>query len=106
MLLLGTQRKKAIQSYRNRIEEFSRGIPDGHYSWINSELDGLFLRSFQTTFENIPSFKKMWRLKNISLSMYIETILKEKKGKAVGIEFGGPGSRLFNGFTKGFFLKS
>lgn len=40
---------------------------------------------------------------NPSLKAHIESYLAVKKGKAVGLELGGPGSRLFAGFTPGFF---
>jgi hypothetical protein len=37
---------------------------------------------------------------------YIELILAEKAGSAVGIEFGGPGTNAFGEFSPGFFGKS
>jgi len=37
---------------------------------------------------------------------YIESSLDGKRGKALGIEFGGIGSNLFRGFSKGFFKET
>lgn len=41
-----------------------------------------------------------------SLRSDVEGSLEKKKGKAIGIEYGGPGSALFAGFSKGFFEKT
>jgi hypothetical protein len=40
---------------------------------------------------------------NQNLKEYIEKLLKEKRGSAIGIDFGGPGRQLFQGFERGFF---
>jgi hypothetical protein len=41
--------------------------------------------------------------KNKNLKEYIEELLRQKRRRAIGIDFGGPGSRLFEGFSRGFF---
>jgi hypothetical protein len=41
-----------------------------------------------------------------NLRDYIEEVLRPRKGQAVAIEFGGPGSNLFAGFSEGFFRRS
>lgn len=41
-----------------------------------------------------------------SLISYIERLLSRKRGAAIGIEFGGPGSNLFGDFPKGFFRQT
>jgi hypothetical protein len=41
-----------------------------------------------------------------SVRRYIEGALTDKKGVAVGIDLGGPGSSVFADFTEGFFKKS
>lgn len=41
--------------------------------------------------------------KEQTLAGYIERLLVEKRGVAIGIEFGGPGSNLFGNFSPGFF---
>ncbi len=40
------------------------------------------------------------------LKAYIEAELAPRRGKAVGVELGGPGSELFAGFSKNFFARS
>ena len=56
--------------------------------------------SFQNTFENIlPEGEG-------NIKEYIETTLADKKGVAIGIEFGGPGSLVFRAFSDGFFAKT
>ena len=37
---------------------------------------------------------------------YIEDVLKNKEKKLFAVEFGGPGSKLFQGFSKDFFTKT
>lgn len=37
---------------------------------------------------------------------YVEQMLVRKKGRAIGIEFGGSGSRLFYDFSEGFFCQT
>lgn len=58
----------------------------------------------QDTFEE--SFLNVLPEGQKDLCGYIERTLYLKKGKAIGIEFGGPGSRLFTGFSRGFFRKT
>lgn len=41
-----------------------------------------------------------------NMRTYIESSLKEKQGKALGIEFGGVGQNLFRGFSEGFFKET
>ena len=63
-----------------------------------------------------PLFPKGWSFSNFfkevvptgyeDLQTYIEEALKDRRGNAVGIEFGGPGSELFAGFSEGFFKKT
>lgn len=42
----------------------------------------------------------------VSLKTYVEKSLGDRAGKAIGIEFGGPGTALFSGFSEGFFARS
>lgn len=37
---------------------------------------------------------------------YVESVLKERRGCAIGIEFGGVGTRLFSGFSPNFFTQT
>jgi hypothetical protein len=41
-----------------------------------------------------------------SLREYIEKALKSRRGEAIGIDFGGPGSRVFRGSEDGFFKRT
>jgi hypothetical protein len=41
-----------------------------------------------------------------TLRHYIQETLEKKRGEAIGIEFGGPGSALFSGFPRGFFERT
>jgi len=71
-----------------------------HYGWLDSPLDGTGNGSFLKTFRDVlPSGAG-------SMRKYIEQTLRERKGDAIGIEFGGIGSRAFEGFTENFFKKS
>ncbi len=42
----------------------------------------------------------------VSLKEYIEDLLRGREGQAIGIDFGGLGSRVFRGFDKGFFRQT
>lgn len=53
--------------------------------------------SYQATFRNlIPS-------NYATLKEYVEDVLSGKKGRAIGADLGGPGSRIFSDFSSGFF---
>jgi hypothetical protein len=61
--------------------------------------------SFENDFgQLIP--ERIGNLEHLNLKQYIEKVLENRRGKALGIEFGGPGRRLFSGFTPGFFAKT
>jgi hypothetical protein len=51
-------------------------------------------------------FKKLVPEGYADMKEYIEAILKEKSGIAVGVEIGGPGSQLFSEFTNHFFQET
>lgn len=42
----------------------------------------------------------------VSIREYIQRELQDRGGRAIGIEFGGPGTALFSGFSRGFFSRS
>lgn len=56
---------------------------------------------FDSAFYDVlpPEYSK----NDMNIQDYIETELGDKKGQAIGVEFGGPGRKLFSGFTPGFF---
>lgn len=55
--------------------------------------------SFQESFAPVLPEKE-------NIKDYVERILAEKRGEAIGIEIGGTGSALFRGFSDGFFQKT
>lgn len=69
------------------------------YIYLDSHID----KGRESFYE---SFKKVIPEKYTSMKEYIEDMLQDKKGKAIGIEFGGLGYNLFGSFSKGFFEKS
>ncbi len=105
----GKDRKKVIENNSAAIEKFKvvgekKINQESHYTWVDSPVDG-----FEDDLTGMPfslSFKDLLPHLETSLRNYIENILEEKKGKAVGVEFGGIGSRFFAGFSEGFFEKS
>jgi len=72
------------------------------FSWFNSPLNGSY-ESLQATFDDVLTSDKHY---DFGLKDYIERALVQKKGRAVGIEFGGVGSSLFAGFSLHFFKKT
>ena len=104
----GKERKKTIEKNRQATTEFKnegrRGVID-RYSWRDSPIgedeDEYFYKGkpFDRSFQSGLTEGKR-------LKAYIETVLESRKGKAIGVEFGGVGSNLFSGFTPRFFLKS
>ena len=95
-------RKRMISTFKNRAILAKEGGIVGmkkKYSWLNSSLDG-GSSSFFYSFEDILPKG------TISLRDYIQSTLEEKRGKAVGVEFGGIGVKVFSEFPPGFFKKS
>jgi len=103
----GKERKKLLKESTEKIKKFKENAKTeylkGHYLWLDSPLDKkdeFKSRTFKESFQEIlPEGEK-------SLRHYVEDVLKDKKGQAVGVEFGGIGVKLFDGFTKNFFKKS
>ena len=100
----GIERKELIRKAAEKAQEIIDQGKTGKegvskYGFKDSALDsgnGRFLDSFKNV---LPEGEK-------ELRAYIEKTLKAKKGKAVGIEFGGMGYNLFSSFQEGFFKKS
>ena len=103
----GKERKDLVRKNAEKIEKFKKNAEKkfqmGHYNWIDSPLDERDEFNSMTFRE---SFEKLLPKDEKSLKHYIEQTLKDKKGKAVGVEFGGIGVKFFNGFSKGFFKKT
>ncbi|TSC87171.1 MAG: hypothetical protein G01um10148_276 [Parcubacteria group bacterium Gr01-1014_8] len=76
------------------------------WAYIDSplELPPAHIGSFDETFKRVLPVETLPHERN--LRRYIERTFEHKKGGVIGIEFGGPASRLFAGFTPGFFKKS
>jgi len=105
---MGLEKKQPFnREYREVIkqhkDDFKENSP-GNYTYA---LQDSPLRSvddnavaFEDSFRNVlPEGQK-------NLRDYIEQILAQGKGKAIGVEFGGPGSKFFAGFSRGFFKKT
>ena len=98
-------REKRIERYREsvkgRAENEEKRDPKTIYSIYDSSLNKFGADSnFDITFQPLLDER------NQSLRSYIEGSLEKKKGRAIGIEFGGTGSNLFSGFSRGFFSRS
>jgi len=105
---IGKERKDTLEQSRKKIDRFKKTGKDEillqrRYSWVNSSVDGPDEIDGQP-FRN--SFRDILPKQERSLKDYIEKVLAKRKGEAIGIEFGGIGSRLFSDFTPGFFAKS
>lgn len=94
--LINTQQVAArIKHYRSemtRLTNDERRGPD----WY---VENSSLASFEVTFGGL--FPEGERLQG-----YIEKKLAHRGGSAIGMELGGTGSRLFSGFTPGFFQRT
>lgn len=99
------------RAFRRKTLDFSRGVAKerleeertnpNNWAIPDSSLAGIFDRySFQNTFEEVlPPNHRL--LKN-----YIEDALADRRGTAIGVELGGPGSKMFSGFSRGFFERT
>ncbi len=87
--------RKLDKRVRKKLIE-KRDTPIMHNSSLEDPFDGGSLRN---SFKGILGGEK-------SLKKYIEDKLESKKGKAVGVEFGGNAVDVFKGFSKDFFIKS
>lgn len=97
----GKDRKKLIADNSKKIEAYKRNRGAGRfYGWVDSSIEEGTQGSFNYSF-----YKVLPRGVN-NIREYIEHILEDKKSKAIGVEFGGPGDRLFKGFTPELFKKS
>lgn len=101
-------RKEEVELHRDfaaeqRLREESTDSVDKLYAIYDAPLEDNSFRE-DSTFES--TFRYALPVGAGTLRWYIEESLQAKKGKAVGIEFGGPGSALFAGFSKGFFARS
>lgn len=83
-------------------EKGGDGFTDGHYTWLDSPLDGYYRQSFQGMFRDVLPYESGGG----SMRRYIERTLEKRRGNAIGIEFGGTGSGIFGEFTPGFFKES
>ena len=98
------EREQLRQSYSEhseaRVSEERSNDPDDIYIIYDEPLSGYADSNFSLTFSPLLEHRGK------TLRFFVEESLEKKRGKAVGIEFGGPGSNLFAGFTRGFFAKT
>lgn len=104
----GKERKTVVRKNEQEITSFQEAGRTKlleEYSWLDSPLD----RPNPDYFPGKPfldSFKPVLPESVVSLKDYIETTLRKRKCKAIGIEFGGIGLDFFSGFTDGFFKRT
>src|SRR3989344_3147196 len=101
-------REKEIEFHRDvtaamRLKEETEGRINKLYAVYDEPLEDSNYKS-DSTFEN--TFRYALPPGSGTLRWYVEESLEGKKGRAVGVEFGGPGSALFAGFSKGFFARA
>lgn len=96
-------RRRALDFSKSVSKERKEGEIENPRWWDirDSSLEGMFDKSsYQRTFEEVvPPNQPLLR-------RYIETTLSDRRGSAIGIELGGPGSKLFSGFSKGVFERT
>lgn len=105
------QRQTALTLYRSHVEsvidtEFTHFIQHDQHGWEVQD-SPLLPSRFSLVSEN--SFHEAFKStlpEGTNLRTYIEKVLTNRKGRAIGVEFGGLGSRLFSGFSNGFFERS
>lgn len=89
---------KATQQHAIREQSFPLGTKP--WTTYDSHLYPGTDSSFHDTFADfLPKGEQ-------SFHGYIERLLVRKRGAAIGIEFGGPGSNLFGDFSQGFFCQT
>ncbi|MFA6177886.1 MAG: hypothetical protein WC694_03290 [Candidatus Paceibacterota bacterium] len=100
----GENRKEINEYLKEQRDKFkSRGKGnEGHYDFTDSALDNIGDYGEEKPF--LETF--MYVIPDSTLQRYIEKTLEVRKGKAIGVEFGGTGSKLFSDFSPGFFAKS
>ncbi len=105
---MGLEKKQPFnREYREVIKEhkddFKENSPANYtYAIQDSPLRGADdnVVAFEDSFRNVlPEGQR-------DLRNYIEQALAQRKGEAIGLEFGGPGSKFFAGFSRGFFKKT
>lgn len=92
----------SIDTAAARVQE--KGLEDGQYSWLDSGLDeySSHFPMFETFEMVIPRVEG----KPHSIRAFVESALRDRAGRARGLELGGVGARLFRGFSEGFFSKT
>lgn len=105
------QRKRAYDAYGLHVQsviaiEKAHFVKDGRHGW---EVQDSPLMPSRFSLGNENSFHEAFKStlpEGTNLRRYVETVLGSRKGKAIGVEFGGLGSKLFSGFSNGFFERS
>ena len=103
---------RRVVKYNNAINKENKDLGDLTWRHYNTPLV-----NFGSSFSNVLPEEYITPAENKIISgiefygeafkRYVEdTLSKSKNPDRYAIEFGGPGSRLFRGFTKGFFIKT
>jgi hypothetical protein len=100
--------KKALEHNKNLSKESNgkHGYPQSEDEWgvYDSSLDN-FSGSFRTCLPN--DIEREAGMQDLMFRKYIEnTLSKGKNDSLTAVEFGGPGSKLFRGFSDDFFHKT
>jgi len=104
----GKKRKEIIRENQEKIKHFEVTGKEEinlnkHYTFVDSSLDNY------STSKGVPFFESFYRVlprSSENMTNYIQKFLKPKRGKAIGLEFGGIGSGVFHSFSPGVFAKS
>lgn len=107
----GTDRKELLKKNSDAISKYKKEeFLKKQSSWINFFKKKPHYRDTNSPLENGNSnyslFFEAVLPEGQNLRSYIESSLAEKEGSAIGVEFGGIGSNLFRGFSKGFFKET
>ena len=102
--ILDHSRKMTELSEKETVDTKAWGIYDSpllnEYPNYPTDIDP----SYENTFE--PLFVEEGRYDYGRLKGFIEETLSSKRGKALGVDFGGPGRRVFAEFSPGLFAKT
>lgn len=92
----GKDRKAVIKKTIEGIEFMkSKGNKIKPYTWLDSHANYSSIEPGQRGEPFFRSFREIIPKEYDTLTSFIEESLKEKDGKAVGVEFGGVGSNFF-----------
>ena len=96
------KRKQVVAEVKKSSSDFAARGEEGiyeRYTWLDSDMDGSRISTFTNSFKEVLPTGQ-------NIRQYVEKVLAERIRDAIGVEFGGVGSKLFGSFTKDFFKKT